>query len=159
MTRLSLILFACIVMSACTGEEEVDYCKDHYLFHAEHGDELGTLAITMVEDGTLNSILTLSASIFTEGLDQQLQDSQTVYSLQTERECAAATPAIRREDGYLIATYESICGLDNKIGQLDVVLFDNLPSLEEIEVDVVTPVTQKHFAIIRQCESAVFRLD
>ncbi len=159
MTRLSLILLSCIVVSACTGEEEVDYCKDHYLFHAEHRDELGTLAITMMDDGTLNSILTLPASTLTEGLDQQLEDVQTVYSLQTERECAAATPAIRREDGYLIATYESGCGSDNKIGQLDIVLFDNLPSLEEIEVDVVTPVTQKHFAISRQCESAVFRLD
>ncbi len=159
MTRPSFILFACIVVSACTGEEEVDYCKDHYLFHAEHRDKLGTLAITMADDGTLNSVLTLSASTLTEGLDQQLQDSQTVYSLQTERECTAAAPAIRREDGQLIATYESSCGLDNKIGQLDVVLFDNLPSLEELEVDVVTPVTQKRFAINRQCESAIFRLD
>ena len=159
MTRPSFILFACIVVSACTGEEDVDYCKNHYLFHAEHRDKLGTLAITMADDGTLNSVLTLSASTLAAGLDQQLQDSQTVYSLQTERECTAAAPAIRREDGQLIATYESSCGLDNKIGQLDVVLFDNLPSLEEIEVNVVTPVTQKHFAISRQCQSAIFRLE
>jgi hypothetical protein len=158
-TRLSLILFVCIVMSACSGEEEVEYCKDHHLFHAEHRDELGTLAISMVDDGTLHSILTLPEPTLTEGLDQQLEDVQTVYSLKTERDCAAATPTIRRADGYLIATYESGCGTDNKIGQLDFVLFNTWPSLEEIEVNVVTPVTQKHFAIIRQCESAVFRLD
>ena len=159
MTRLSVILFACIVISACSGEEEVDYCKNHYLFHAEHSDEPGTLAITMVDDGTLNSVLTLPASTLPEDLDQQLQDSKFVYSLQTARECIAAKPAVRREDGQLIANYESSCGLDNKIGQLDVVLFDNLASLEELEVNVITPVTQKHFAISRQCASAIFRLD
>ena len=159
MTRLSLILLSCIVVSACSGEKEVDYCKDHYLFHAEHQDELGMLAITMVDDGTLSSILTLPASALTEGLDEQLENSQSVYSLQTARDCAASTTAIRRENSKLIATYESRCGADNKIGQLDIVLFDKLPSLEELEVDVVTPVTQKHFAINRQCESAIFRLD
>ena len=117
------------------------------------------LAITMVDDGTLSSILTLPASALTEGLGEQLENSQSVYSLQTARDCAAATTVIRRENSKLIATYESRCGADNKIGQLDIVLFDKLPSLEELEVDVVTPVTQKHLAINRQCESAIFRLD
>jgi len=158
-TRLYFILLSCLVMSACSGEKDVDYCKDHYLLHAEHRDELGLLAITMVDDGTLSSILTLPASVLTEGLDEQLKNSQSVYSLQTARDCAAATTAIRRENSKLIATYESKCGADNKIGQLDVVLFDTLTSIEELEVNVITPVTQKHFAISRQCESAIFRLE
>ena len=159
MTRLPLVLLSCIVVSACSGEEEVDYCKDHYLVHPEHQDELGMLAITMVVDGTLSSILTLPASALTEGLDEQLESSQSVYSLQTARDCVATTAAIRRENSKLIATYESKCGADNKIGQLDVVLFDTLTSIEELEVNVITPVTQKHFAISRQCDSAIFRLD
>ena len=159
MTRLPLVLLSCIVVSACSGEEEVDYCKDHYLVHPEHQNELGMLAITMVVDGTLSSILTLPASALTEGLDEQLESSQSVYSLQTARDCAAATTVIRRENSKLIATYESKCGADNKIGQLDVVLFDTLTSIEELEVNVITPVTQKHFAISRQCESAIFRLE
>ena len=159
MTRLPLVLLSCIVVSACSGEEEVDYCKDHYLVHPEHQNELGMLAITMVVDGTLSSILTLPASALTEGLDEQLESSQSVYSLQTARDCVATTAAIRRENSKLIATYESKCGADNKIGQLDVVLFDTLTSIEELEVNVITPVTQKHFAISRQCDSAIFRLD
>ena len=159
MTRLSLILLFCIVVSACSGEEEIDYCKDHYLIHAEHQDELGMLTITMMDDGTLSSVLTLPASALTEGLDEQLENSQSVYSLQTAQDCAVATTAVRRENRKLIATYESNCGTDNKIGQLDVVLFDTLTSIEELEVNVITPVTQKHFAISRQCDSAIFRLD
>jgi len=158
-TRLYFILLSCLVMSACSGEKDVDYCKDHYLLHAEHRDELGLLAITMMDDGTLSSILTLPASALTEGLDEQLENSQSVYSLQTAQDCAVTTTAIRRENNKLIATYKSNCGADNKVGQLDVVLFDTLPLLEELEVDVVTPVTRKHFAISRQCESAIFRLE
>jgi hypothetical protein len=37
-------------------------------------------------------------------------------------------------------------------------LFDSLPLLEEIEVFITTPVAEKHFAINRQCENAIFRL-
>ena len=159
MTRLLFILFCCMGFAACTTEDGVDYCKEHYLYHSEHLDSLGTLSISMTDDGRLTSELTLPASFSAEGLDEQLQNVGSVYSLQTVRDCAAATSSFGRQNNELIATYESQCGLDNKIGQLDVLLFDTLASLEELEVDVVTPVTQKHFAINRQCESAIFRLD
>ena len=158
MTRLFLVLLCCMFLSACGGEEEIGYCKDHYQFHTEHQDDLGMLAITMRDDGMLSSILTLPASAWSEGIDEQLKDPQAVYSLQTAQECGPTNSAVRREEDSLVATYETDCGIDNKIGQVDVVLFNTLTSIEELEVSVVTPATQKHFAISRQCDSAIFRL-
>lgn len=48
---------------------------------------------------------------------------------------------------------------DGGLRQLDIGVFDLLPELQEIEVTVVTPVTQKHFAISRQCERPIFGLE
>ena len=159
MTKRHLVLLCCIALSACTEEDAVDYCRDHYLLHAGHQDGIGRLAVTMADNGILSSELTLPVSSLIDGVDGFLEDPQLVYTLQTSRDCAAATSTVRRLDSTVVATYESRCGIDNKIGQLDVVLFDTMASLDEIEVNVVTPVTQKHFAISRQCESAIFRLD
>jgi hypothetical protein len=113
----------------------------------------------MADDGVLSIELTLPASTLVDTLDNRLLDPRRVYSLQTEKDCVGATSDGRRGEDMFLGRYESQCGLDNKIGQLDVVLFDTLAALEELEVYVVTPVTQKRFAISRQCESAIFRLD
>lgn len=159
MTKRHLVLLCCIALSACTEKDAVDYCRDHYLIHAGHQDGLGMLAVTMADSGILSIVLTLPASFLIDGIDELLQDPQLVYTLQTTSDCMATTSAVRHLDSTVVATYESRCGIDNKIGQLDVVLFDSLTSLEELEVNVVTPATQKHFAISRQCKSAIFRLD
>jgi hypothetical protein len=56
-------------------------------------------------------------------------------------------------------TFESQCGEDNRLRQLDIALFDLLPNLDEVEVSMTTPATQKRFAINRQCDAPIFRLD
>ncbi len=48
---------------------------------------------------------------------------------------------------------------DDRLRQIDVSLFDQYPGLDEIEVSMSTHVTQKRFAISRQCERPIFRLD
>jgi hypothetical protein len=63
------------------------------------------------------------------------------------------------QSGTISASFESRCGAGNKIGQVDVLIFDSSPELEEVEVLVTTPATSKHFAISRQCDAAIFRLD
>ena len=159
MTKRHLVLLCCIALSACADEDTVDYCRDHYLIHAGHQDGLGMLAVTMADSGILSTELTLPVSSLIGGIEDLLKDPQLVYTLQTARDCTAGTSTFRRLDSTVVTTYESHCGIDNKIGQVDIVLFDTLTSLEELEVKVVTPATQKHFAISRQCESAIFRLD
>lgn len=159
MTRLLCILTVCVYLSACAPENAVDYCRDHHLYHVEHLDSLGTFSIVMGADGVLSSELDLPPTVVTESTEALLQDPSSVYTLQTARDCTAATSEVRLQGNALTASYVSQCGLDNKIGQLDVVLFDNMASLEELEVDVVTPVAHKHFAISRQCDRAIFRLE
>ena len=48
---------------------------------------------------------------------------------------------------------------DDRLRQIDVSIFEQFPDLDEIEVSMSTPVTQKRFAISRQCERPIFRLD
>jgi hypothetical protein len=79
--------------------------------------------------------------------------------LQTENECAASSVILNETYNFVAASYESDCGIDNKIGQLDILLFEILAALDEVEVTVTTPVTQKRFVINRQCDSAIFRFE
>lgn len=159
MTRLLLVVALGAIVSACTPDNDVDYCRDHYLYHADHLEGLGRLSISLSEDGVLSSDLLLPETSISDAAVDALQNVGSVYRLQTSRACTSATSDVRRQGSAILASYESQCGTDNKIGQLDVVLFDNLASLEELEVVVKTPVTQKRFAISRQCDSAIFRLD
>lgn len=48
---------------------------------------------------------------------------------------------------------------EDRLRQIDVSILDQIPGLDEIEVTMSTPATQKRFAISRQCESPIFRLD
>ncbi len=48
---------------------------------------------------------------------------------------------------------------DGRLRQIDVLAFDLMPELDEVEVTMTTPVTRKHFVINRQCQSPVFRID
>ena len=163
------LLLALISLAACSKEERNDYCKNHYLFHAGHQNTLGRLEMTLNADGLMQTKLSIPAAIFSEGkspagerLDRlalMLQQEQVLYDLQTERACESTLVSIDHGPEGLDARYESHCGSDNRLKQVDVTLLDVVAELEEIEVAITTEVTSKRFAISRQCPSAVFRLD
>lgn len=114
----------------------------------------------MAVDGSIESEFRLPISTFDRDATMALlQDASNVYALQTAAECTAAEVAVRTLQDSIVATYSSECGADNKLGQIDVLLFESLPELNEVEVSVITPATRKQFAINRQCESAIFRLE
>jgi len=160
------------VLSACTKDDATDFCKNHYRFHEEHKDTAAALHIKLISQGSLSSELTLPLAILdsspddpanissTEALlEARLGEASRVYTVQSEHECTAIGTRIERTEHAVIAHYESECGTGNKIGQIDVTLFDHVPELEEVVVNIATPATAKRFAISRQCSSAIFRLD
>ena len=155
-----LMVLSFLFLAACSKDEAPDFCSDHAQFHAEHVDSNAVLSIVMTADGRVDSEIRLPAATF--GGDTTLavlQDVSKVYALQTTVECGTAKSSLESLDGIVIGRYTSNCGADNKLSQVDVLLFDSLPELSEVEVSVVTPVTQKQFAINRQCESAIFRVE
>ena len=113
----------------------------------------------MTEDGIIRSELSIPISVMAGMPSELLEDSHKVYSLQTENECVASSVILNKAQMSVTAIYESNCGADNKIGQLDFLLFESLPALDEVEVTVTTAVTQKRFVINRQCDSAIFRFE
>lgn len=141
----------------CVQEEAPDFCKNHYLFHAEHADNSAQLSITMSDSGDIHSELQVPGTIPQQSASI-LGDVANVYTVETATECGPAQATTSPGPDMLRASYSSTCGVDNKIGQINVLLFESFPQLAEVVVDVTTPATQKHFAIHRQCSSAIFRL-
>ena len=125
------------------------------------------LAVKLTDDGLLMSELTLPHSMYGHdasdrtiaALLQTLQQPHNAYSLQTARDCQATNVRLNRGADAVIAHYESRCGSNNKLGQLDIALFDTVPELDEIDVVVTTPAASKRFVISRQCANAIFRVD
>jgi hypothetical protein len=154
-------------VSACSREEAADYCKNHYLVHAEHADSIARLHGTLDAAGLLTMRLSLPTGVFGSGPDaakssgalgQLLQSPEEVYSLETDQPCAAATVKMDELDQGMAVEYQSQCGAGNRVKQVNVELFALLDKLEEVEVQMDTAATSKHFAISRQCEQAIFRL-
>ncbi len=154
-----LMSLLCFALAACAPEQAPEFCRNHALYHDEHLDSLASLNVTMTEDGIIRSELSIPISVMAGMPSELFEDSHKVYSLQTENECAASNVILNETYNSVAASYESYCGIDNQIGQLDFLLFETLAALDEVEVTVTTPVTQKHFAINRQCDSAIFRLE
>ena len=158
-SRRILIALFCFVLAACSQEEVSDFCRDHAQFHDEHASSNGMVSVEMTVDGRVDTAVRLPAAIF--GRDSTLavlQDVSKVYGLQTATECSAGETTLGSSEGMMIGKYTSNCGTDNKLSQVDILLFDSLPNLNEVEVSVVTSATQKQFTINRQCESAIFRV-
>ena len=154
-----LMSLLCFALAACAPEQAPEFCRNHALFHDQHLDTLASLDVIMTEEGIIRSELTIPISVMAGVPSVLLEEVQNVYSLQTENECAVSSVILNETANSVVASYESNCGADNKIGQIDILLFDTLAALDEVEVTVTTPVTQKNFVINRQCDSAIFRFE
>lgn len=165
---IALAAAGLLLLGACTKDDATDFCKNHYRFHADHLNSVGNLAISLAADGTLQSELSLPFASFSDlqvepveafaDIEELLSEPGRVYDLETERDCGATTLVDLQRDGVsMTAQYESNCGDDNKVGQLNIMLFDEVPELAELEVHITTPAVGKHFVINRQCSAAIFR--
>ncbi|MGI9232600.1 MAG: hypothetical protein ACR2RD_03125 [Woeseiaceae bacterium] len=161
MTSLRLLVsLTCLAVAACSTERAPEFCRNHALFHAEHAASTAVLSVTMTAHGGIETEIRLPVSTFDQGSTMAvLQDASKVYALQTAEECTAAEVSLSSSNDSIVAAYSSVCGAENKLGQVDVLLFESLPELDEVDVSIVTPATQKHFAINRQCENAIFRFE
>jgi hypothetical protein len=164
----SLLAFS-VLSVACSKEDRTDYCKNHYLFHADHQDTLGKLEVQIDDEGLVQTRFFIPSSVFdsdlaatNDSLDQlaaTLKNGQILLSTDTESTCAPGEVIIQQDSSGLRANIDSICGESNRIKQMDVTLLDLIPELEEVEVEVTTPATFKRFAISRQCANPIFRLE
>ena len=165
---LPALLATTCALGGCVEDEAMDYCKNHYRFHPGHRADVATLTVNLDDAGQLTSELLLPYAHFgareaaarreLARIAHQLSDEQ-FYTLQSEHSCSESTLSPGFNPSGLRITATADCGADNKLEQVDVTLFDTLPELDEIEVTVTTPATAKRFAISRQCDHPLFRLD
>ena len=166
--RLVGVTIAACLIGGCAEQDSSDYCDNHHLLHESHADKIGKLDIAYSEDGFVTAVFSLPHSIFVgEGessgatIDEIagiLNDSENVFTVQADATCAETDVSVMSDAGLMSARYELDCGADTKVGQLDILLFESVAALDEVEAVVKTPAASKQFAISRQCESAIFRL-
>ncbi len=166
--RLAGVTIAACLIGGCAEQDSSDYCDNHYLVHESHADKIGKLDIAYSEDGLVTVAFSLPHSIFVgEGessgasIDEVagiLNDSENVFAVQAEATCAESDVSIGSDTGLLSARYELNCAAGSKVDQLDILLFESVAALAEVEAVVKTPAARKQFAISRQCNSPIFRL-
>ncbi len=166
--RLAGVIISACLVGGCAEQDASDYCENHYLFHESHADKTAKLDIAYFEDGLVTVKFSLPHSIFGgEGVSSgatideiagMLNDSENVFAVQADATCTETDVSVRTDAGLLSARYELDCGAGTKVGQLDILLFESVAALDEVEAFVKTPAASKQFAISRQCESAISRL-
>ena len=158
------LVLATALMSACTDQASEDICNSHHLFHASHVDRVSDLQITHTQDGTVRADISIPKSILdtsgmsTERLAEIIRNPDNVFSFQFEGSCGANRSNVTPNAAGLNATYQMECDSEVRIAQIDVLLFDVVDELDEVVANIATPATQKRFAINRQCDRAIFRL-
>lgn len=157
------VLVVAASLGACGEDNGVDYCKNHYVFHSDHLDSLANLTIILSDTGDLEGNLSMPEVVFGEISESDtssiLGDPDNTFTLQTESPCTVSVKSISPTADGINASFEASCGPDNKVGRIDVALFDHITALEEVVVSITTPATNKRFGISRQCDGPIFRLD
>lgn len=157
-----LLLTGIVLLAGCKKQERSDHCKNHYLFHADHLESVATLDVDLDPGGLVEAKLNIPMLVFDAGGDSaatDLRQNDTAIELKTEHACEAGNWDVQSNSETMQATFQSRCGENNSLDQVNVNLLDIIPGLDEIVVTVTTPATSKHFAISRQCSSAIFRID
>jgi hypothetical protein len=157
--------YACLFFSiaGCTTDNKTDYCKNHYVHHANHLDSLAELDIELQADGIMRSKMQLPPSrSSSDGVRtelQLLQDFNKVFRIRTDAKCEPGEARVETAHDSWLLTYTADCGIENRITAVEVEVFDRLPDLEEVLVSVVTAATSKTFVISRQCDNPIFRFE
>lgn len=161
--RGAILVLVAVVVSACSKDVGVDFCQNHGAFHSDHLDSIARLSIEVSDTGHLEGGLSIPKTSFGEMRESDLIAllgvAENTFALQTERPCAVSVTYSAANAVGLEVEYSASCGADNKFGKINVSLFEHLKQLEEVETSVTTPATSKRFAISRQCDSPIFRLD
>lgn len=162
-SQFAVLLVAATSLISCTKNEEVDYCDNHYEFHADHLDTSATLTIDISKSGDLDGSLTVPYSNFGDETEANIRlllgDPNNIFTLQTESACDVSVTGVSSSGYGLETKLFASCGSDNKLEQVNVALFDHMAALEEVVVSVTTPATNKRFGISRLCDGPIFRLD
>jgi len=156
-------MIAILSLGACGKDNGVDYCDNHYGFHTDHLDTIAELSIELTDSGDLDGRLMMPQAVFGDMAESDIRkllgDAESTFVLQSEVPCRISVTNISSTDRKFEAQYAANCGTDNKLGRISVTLFDQLDGLEEVVASVTTSATSKRFAISRQCDAPIFRLD
>lgn len=155
-------LFAVISLGACSDSDSGDYCKHHFEVHAEHRESIASLDL-LVSGGDLSGEVSIPgaalAGLAANDIDALFGDAGNFFAVQSESDCEVTVTASNSVSDTMSAEFEAHCGADNKLGKIDITLFEHLAELDELEASVTTSATAKHFAISRQCDAPIFRLE
>lgn len=162
-----VVLLASLV-TACAKVASSDYCDNHQRFHESHADNIGRLDVVVSENGKVGATLMLPREILDDGseptvasknrLVDALSGAGRVLRIQAAESCKESASRLNFGATPLSAQYEFDCHVDTRVRQIDINLFDVLPEIDEVDVQITTPAAGKHFAISRKCDKAIFRL-
>jgi hypothetical protein len=169
MTRFKVLQLLCIpVLAACSQQDESNtYCEAHQQRHSSHLEIVTTVQIEHKQAGELEASIEIPHEALTEPVDHsmehgraelvsRLRDVDQVFEIESASTCSEVLAQAEEINGQVSARYQFDCGADNKLNKISVVLFDNFPEIQEVEVRMTTPAVQKHFVINRQCSAAMF---
>lgn len=146
----------CSILLGC-GEKQVEsFCKIHAKEHDLHRDDITQVHIDYSEQG----IITAQVKIAQQNTQYKaLINLVDIIKVKANRVCTDDTVDIKEQGKYYQASYSLNCGLDNKVSKVLVPILENFKTIDEVEVEINTPSSSKHFVLSRQCDSPIFNVN
>jgi len=151
---LSISLSTLLV--GCGEKEEISFCKSHAKQHKNHQSEVTQIDIDYSEQGLIVAQITVAQNLAQK---EVLASLANIIDVKAGKPCTNGSVDIKEEGNYYQATYSLNCGLENKLNKVSVLVLEKFTTIDEVEVDISTPSSSKHFVLSRQCDSPIFNVN
>ena len=156
------LVFLAILATSCAQEQGGGFCQDHHQVHTSHADSAGQLQIDIDRDNSIKGMLSLPAAGFDEDMNldigTRLARPGQLILIEGGGVCGEIEIDPPDSGATLTTQFTLDCDPAVQIKQVDVMLLESIPEIDEIVVSVSTPATSKRFAISRHCDAPIFRL-
>lgn len=145
-----------VLLVGCDEKEEISFCKSHAKQHKNHQSEVTQIDIDYSDQGLIVANIKVAQAHARQNV---LLNMANIIDVKAVKACTNGSVDIKEEGNYYQARYSLDCGLDNKLNKVSVLVLENFITIDEVEVDISTPSSRKHFVLSRQCDSPIFNVN
>ena len=146
----------CSLLLGCGEKAAESFCKSHAKEHDLHRGDITQVHIDYSEQGKITAQVKI-AQQYTQY--KALITMVDIIEVKADSVCTGDTVDIKEQGKYYQANYSINCGLDNKLSKVSVPILENFKAIDEVEVVINTPSSNKHFVLSSQCDSPIFNVN
>ncbi|ALS97581.1 hypothetical protein [Lacimicrobium alkaliphilum] len=143
-------------LAGCGNEPENALCSKHQTLHEAHREAVTKVNVTYTGEGDISAQLRFPVEVV--NIEQLIQPARLI-ALETTHTCSTQTPDIQSNSEAVVINLSYDCEQGNTLRKANMLIFQEFPKIDELEVHISTPVVNKHFVLNRQCSMPIYNFE